>query len=35
MHYQTLWVLAIGILLVMTFDFILKLMRAHFIQLAG
>ena len=32
---STLWVLAIGILLVMTFDFILKLMRAHFIQLAG
>jgi len=32
---STLWVLAIGILLVMIFDFVLKLMRAHFIQLAG
>lgn len=32
---STLWVLAIGILVVMVFDFILKLMRAHFIQVAG
>ena len=31
----TLWVLAIGILVVMVFDFILKLMRAHFIEVAG
>ena len=32
---ETLWVLAIGILVVMVFDFILKLMRAHFIEVAG
>ena len=32
---DTLWVLAIGILVVMVFDFILKLMRAHFIEVAG
>lgn len=32
---STLWVLAIGILVVMIFDFILKLMRAHFIEVAG
>jgi ATP-binding cassette subfamily C protein LapB len=31
----TLWVLAIGILVVMLFDFVLKLMRAHFIEVAG
>lgn len=31
----TLWVLAIGILVVMIFDFALKLMRAHFIEVAG
>ena len=32
---STLWVLAGGILIVMIFDFILKLMRAHFIEVAG
>ncbi len=32
---STLWVLAIGILVVMLFDFALKLMRAHFIEVAG
>ena len=32
---STLWVLAGGILIVMVFDFILKLMRAHFIEVAG
>lgn len=32
---DTLWVLAIGILVVMVFDFILKLLRAHFIEIAG
>lgn len=32
---DTLWVLAIGILVVMIFDFILKLLRAHFIEIAG
>jgi len=32
---ETLWVLAVGILVVMVFDFILKLMRAHFIEVAG
>ncbi len=31
----TLWVLAIGILVVMLFDFALKLMRAHFLEVAG
>lgn len=31
----TLWVLAIGILVVMIFDFVLKLMRAHFLEIAG
>lgn len=31
----TLWVLAVGILVVMLFDFALKLMRAHFIEVAG
>ena len=31
----TLWVLAIGILVVMIFDFLLKLMRAHFLEVAG
>jgi ATP-binding cassette subfamily C protein LapB len=32
---STLWVLAAGILIVMIFDFILKLMRAHYIEVAG
>ena len=32
---STLWVLAIGILVVMVFDFALKLMRAHFLEVAG
>lgn len=32
---ETLWVLAIGIFVVMIFDFILKLVRAHFIEVAG
>jgi ATP-binding cassette subfamily C protein LapB len=32
---ETLWVLAVGIMVVMVFDFILKLMRAHFIEVAG
>ena len=32
---STLWVLAIGILVVMVFDFILKLMRAHYLEVAG
>lgn len=32
---DTLWVLAIGILVVMVFDFILKIVRAHFIEVAG
>ncbi len=32
---DTLWVLVIGILIVLFFDFILKLLRAHFIEQAG
>lgn len=32
---DTLWVLSIGILVVMVFDFILKIVRAHFIEVAG
>jgi ATP-binding cassette, subfamily C, bacterial LapB len=32
---ETLWALAIGALIVFTFDFIMKLMRSHFIDLAG
>lgn len=33
--YETLWVLAIGIMFVYLFDFILKNMRAHFLDYAG
>jgi ATP-binding cassette subfamily C protein LapB len=33
--YETLWVLAIGVLIVYVFDFILKNMRAHFLDYAG
>jgi ATP-binding cassette subfamily C protein LapB len=32
---DTLWVLSIGILVVMIFDFILKLVRSHFLEVAG
>jgi ATP-binding cassette subfamily C protein LapB len=32
---DTLWVLVIGIAIVLVFDFILKLLRAHFIEQAG
>lgn len=32
---STLWVLAFGILIVMVFDFVLKLLRAQFIEMAG
>jgi ATP-binding cassette subfamily C protein LapB len=33
--YDTLWVLTIGVLTVFVFDFILKNMRAHFLDFAG
>ncbi len=33
--FDTLWVLSIGILVVYVFDFILKNMRAHFLDVAG
>lgn len=33
--YETLWVLAVGVLVVYVFDFILKNMRAHFLDYAG
>ena len=32
---ETLWVLAIGVIVVIVFDFILKLLRAYFIEQAG
>ena len=32
---ETLWALTIGALIVFSFDFILKLMRSHFLDLAG
>ncbi|WP_206052581.1 type I secretion system permease/ATPase [Neptunomonas marina] len=32
---ETLWVLAIGVFIVFLFDFGLKMLRAHFIELAG
>jgi ATP-binding cassette subfamily C protein LapB len=32
---ETLWVLAIGAMLVLVFDFILKLMRSHYLGIAG
>ncbi|MBD1390607.1 type I secretion system permease/ATPase [Neiella sp. HB171785] len=32
---DTLWVLAIGVCLVFIFDFVLRLMRSHFIDVAG
>ena len=33
--YETLWLLAIGVGIAMTFDFIIKMVRAHYVDLAG
>lgn len=32
---ETLWVLAIGVMIVYLFDFGLKMLRAYFIEIAG
>ena len=33
--FDTLWVLAMGAFIVFTFDFVLKMVRSYFIDLAG